>query len=186
MLCNPPAAAHFGWRLGSSILPLVPEPRVVGGGSSSLSHLRGTTQLCPRETEQEKRTRWLVVCSHVCGPWDAPQMGLVGASDVLDLLTVARCPGRAAGGLVPLALQPVSVQLLASYPYPRDADYPSARSTPRLPAGVQACQKGARPPRALPRSLPDRAQGVTHGCLFQPRVHPGRPPSSPRPMVSPT
>lgn len=87
MLCNPPAAAHFGWRLGSSILPLVPEPRVVGGDSSSLSHLRGTTQLCPRETEQEKRTRWLVGSSHVCGPWDAPQMGLVGASDVLDLLT---------------------------------------------------------------------------------------------------
>lgn len=36
----------------------------------------------------------------MCGPWDAPQMGLVGDSDILDRLTVAQCPERAAGGLV--------------------------------------------------------------------------------------
>lgn len=37
---------------------------------------------------------------HARGPWDALQMGLVGDNDILDQLTVAQCPERAAGGLV--------------------------------------------------------------------------------------
>ena len=179
MLCNPLAAAHFGLRWGSGLLPLVPEPRVARAGfSSPRVSLRGPHGYVLGRLDTGKRTRGLQVPFECVAPgrptdgptWRQPHLGLTHWSST---------PGEGSWWMVLLLLNLLLLNSEQGCHGPEMQLIPQLRASRHPPSGEGVCQGAATIPRQCPHPTcprsPSEASVPAQGTLM-----PG-PPSSPRP-----
>lgn len=151
----------------------------------SLTTSKGATQLCPREAEQEIKNKRACRFHPCVWPLGCPADGPGWRQRYFGPAHCSLVPGKGSWWACSTGLQPVIVQLLTSYPHPRNTDYPSAQSTSLLPSD-QASQKAARTPQTCPDPTQREAKEPLHWSQLQPMPHPCRSPSSTRPVFSPT